>query len=144
MTANLFHACMKHILAPLKETGIYSVKMTTSNRNVHQCHSIFATFVGEYSEQILVTCLKSSDCPTCPTPCDEMGNGDVKDPQDLMLILETLDAANSHLMEFAQACLMQGSSLFSIHSGKTFHTSTYFVPSPLISFTNSTRGSSNT
>lgn len=99
---------MKHILEPLKDAGINGLEMATGLGNVHRCHPIFATFAGDYPEQILVTCLKNGDCPTCPTPRDEMGDNNVKEPRNLAEILEALDTVDSHPSVFAQACLNAG------------------------------------
>ncbi|KAJ7671902.1 hypothetical protein B0H14DRAFT_3102308 [Mycena olivaceomarginata] len=36
-------------------------------------HPIYATFVGDYPEQCLVTAVKTGECPTCEVPRDELG-----------------------------------------------------------------------
>lgn len=59
---------MHRILAPLKEAGINGINMATGNGNIHRGYPIFATFVGDYPEQILVTCLKYGEYPTCSIP----------------------------------------------------------------------------
>lgn len=105
---NLFHACMTRILAPLKDAGVHGINMATGDGNVHRTHPIFATFVGDYPEQILVTCLKNGDCPTCPIPPEDLGSGNIEAPRDLALILKALDAVDSHPTEFARACLDAG------------------------------------
>ena len=106
--ANLFHACITRILAPLKEAGIHGINMASGDGKVRTCHPLFATFVGDYPEQILVTCLKNGECPTCPISQEDLGSGEVKEPRDLAKILEALDAADSHPTDFAQACLAAG------------------------------------
>ncbi len=82
--------------------------MATGDGNIHRTHPIFATFVGDYPEQLLVTCLKNGDCPTCPVPREELGTGRVEEPRDLALILEALDAVDSHPTVFVKACLAAG------------------------------------
>ena len=106
--ANLFHACMHHVLAALREAGISGIDMAIGDENVHCCHSIFAIFVGDYPEQVLVTCLKNGECLTCPIPQENLGSGEVQEPRDLAAILEALDSADSHPTDFAQACLNAG------------------------------------
>ncbi|KAH9175218.1 hypothetical protein EDB89DRAFT_2113355 [Lactarius sanguifluus] len=47
--ANLFHFCIGD--------GVW-----------RWCHPIFATFIGDYPKQVLVTCTFNSQCPKCVTP----------------------------------------------------------------------------
>ncbi|KAN0139940.1 hypothetical protein V8E53_002245 [Lactarius tabidus] len=60
--ANLFHACMHKILAPIESYGKTGIAMVTGDRIWHQCHPILATFVGDYPEQLLI----------CMVPRDEL------------------------------------------------------------------------
>lgn len=67
MLANLFHYCFAHMLTPLKfldETG--PIEMSTGDGIVHQTFPIFACFVRDYPEQVLVSGCKTGDCPWCP------------------------------------------------------------------------------
>ncbi len=82
--------------------------MSSGDGNIYRTHPIFATFVGDYPEQILATCLKSGDCPTCAIDKTELGTGEVEEPRDLELILQALDEVDSHPMIFVQACLEAG------------------------------------
>ena len=77
--ANLFHACMRHVLAFLREAGIQGIDMATGNGDVYRCHPIFSIFIGNYPEQILVTCLKNGECPTCPIPQEDLGSGEMQE-----------------------------------------------------------------
>ncbi|KAH9069673.1 hypothetical protein EDB83DRAFT_2314068 [Lactarius deliciosus] len=52
--ANLFHACVQIILAPIAGYGETGVAMKSGDGTWHRCHPIFALFVGDYPEQILV------------------------------------------------------------------------------------------
>ena len=78
--ANLFHACMKFILKPLEKAGINGILMTSGDGVVRCCHPIFATFVGDYPEQILIGTLKTGQCQTCLVPHDELGDPDSAGP----------------------------------------------------------------
>ncbi|KAJ7125731.1 hypothetical protein C8R46DRAFT_1250545 [Mycena filopes] len=62
---NVFHASMAHILAPLKEAGKTGIPMTSGDGVTRRGHPIYATFVGDYPEQVLVTAVKTGECPTC-------------------------------------------------------------------------------
>ena len=66
--ANLFHACMAFLVCPLETLGVSGLHLMSGDGAIRDCHPIFATYAGDYPEQILVTCTKSGECPTCPAP----------------------------------------------------------------------------
>ncbi|KAI0833510.1 hypothetical protein BC628DRAFT_1308548 [Trametes gibbosa] len=70
---NLFHACMRHILAPLQSVGLDGLVMTSGDGVSRRCHPILAVYVGDYPEQCLVTCTYSGDCPICECPHSSLG-----------------------------------------------------------------------
>ncbi|THH32704.1 hypothetical protein EUX98_g1491 [Antrodiella citrinella] len=106
--ANLFHAAMGQILQPLEKAGREGVQMTSGSGEVRRCHPIYAIFVGDYPEQVLVTCVKYGDCPVCPTPRDELGSGTPEPLRGLDSILDALGKADEHPSVFAKACLDAG------------------------------------
>ncbi|KAK7676579.1 hypothetical protein QCA50_020455 [Cerrena zonata] len=105
---NLFHAAMGHILAPLKTLGITGIEMTSGDGVTRRCHPIFAAFVGDYPEQLLVTCLKKGECPTCPIPPDELGTGEVHPVRSLDAIIEAFSIMEGDPVEFTKACVDAG------------------------------------
>jgi len=103
--ANLFHACMKYILKPLETAGLNGVDMTSGDGVVRQCYPIYATFVGDYPEQLLVTTIKTGECPTCPANRDEIGDpNSVGSPRDLAKILEAFESITQGPTAFTRAC----------------------------------------
>ncbi|THU90457.1 hypothetical protein K435DRAFT_911965 [Dendrothele bispora CBS 962.96] len=74
VTANLFHACMSNLLAPLKEAGLEGIIMQSGDGIKRRCHPILAAYVGDYPEQMLVTTGYYGDCPCCEATKDELGN----------------------------------------------------------------------
>ena len=64
----LFHACMADVLGLIMSHGETGVVMMSGDGVWHRCHPIFATFVGDYPEQVLVTCIYSGQCPKCTIP----------------------------------------------------------------------------
>ncbi|KAJ8075302.1 hypothetical protein PM082_019638 [Marasmius tenuissimus] len=72
--ANLFHACMSNILAPLKSAGLDGVVLASGDGVRRRCHPILCAYVGDYPEHVLVTCTYSGTSPICETPADELGN----------------------------------------------------------------------
>ncbi|KAH9033542.1 hypothetical protein EDB85DRAFT_1890215 [Lactarius pseudohatsudake] len=67
--ANLFHACVRTILAPIAGYGGTGVAMMSRDGTWRQCHPIFAVFVGDYPEQILVV----EDVHVFHAACREVG-----------------------------------------------------------------------
>ncbi|KAJ6617740.1 hypothetical protein B0H10DRAFT_1796823, partial [Mycena sp. CBHHK59/15] len=105
---NVFHACMSHILAPLKDAGINGIPLTSGDGITRRGHPIYATFVGDYPEQVLAAAVKTGDCPTCEVPRDELG-ADSKFPlRDLEKILDALDTLDYGPSIYAAACAEVG------------------------------------
>ena len=71
--ANLFHFCMQTLLNPIAAYSEGSVPMMSGDRVWRQCHPVFASFIGDYPEQALITCTFSGRCPKCVVPLDQMG-----------------------------------------------------------------------
>ncbi|KAJ7812442.1 hypothetical protein B0H14DRAFT_3752478 [Mycena olivaceomarginata] len=106
--ANVFHACMSYILAPLKTAGISGIPMTSGDGVTRRGHPIYATFVGDYPEQCLVTAVKTGECPTCEVPRDELGEESGFALRDLESILDALDTLDQGPTIYAQACAHAG------------------------------------
>jgi hypothetical protein len=71
--SNLFHTCMQHLLAPIGPVGETGIDMMSGDGIWRRCHPIFAIFVGDYPEQVLVSCTFSGYCPKCTIPHDQLG-----------------------------------------------------------------------
>ncbi|KAF7972500.1 hypothetical protein HWV62_17870 [Athelia sp. TMB] len=108
--ANLFHSCMRRVTSPLKDAGITGRPMASGDGVVRRTHPIFATFVGDYPEQLLVTGIKTGECPKCPMPRDELGeyDGEVPELRDLDAVLNALAAIDIGPAEFTKACREAG------------------------------------
>ena len=72
--ANLYHSCMQVILGPITIAGEIGISMMSGDGVWRRCHPIFASFVGDYPEQVLVTCAYNSQCPKCLVPPDKLGS----------------------------------------------------------------------
>ncbi|KAG2349243.1 hypothetical protein BDR05DRAFT_1028905 [Suillus weaverae] len=70
--ANLYHACLRRVLAPLKSIGVDGLRMASGDGALRRCHPLFASFIGDYPEQLLVTGIKFGECPKCDIDVDEM------------------------------------------------------------------------
>ncbi|KAF8641626.1 hypothetical protein AX16_009886 [Volvariella volvacea WC 439] len=109
---NLFHACVDIILSPLKDAGKNGVAMQSSDGTWCRCHPIFVTFIGDYLEQLLVTCLKKGECPICTVPASNIGSS-VKnaEPRDDKAIREALSQLRKGSTVYSQACAAAGIKL---------------------------------
>ncbi|KAK7041206.1 hypothetical protein R3P38DRAFT_3309998 [Favolaschia claudopus] len=102
--ANVFHACMTHILSPLEDPGKSGMHVTSGDGVVRRGHPIYATFVGDYPEQCLVTTIKTGECPTCEVPRDELGEDAQFPLRDLENILAALDQLDEGPTIYRKAC----------------------------------------
>ncbi|KAN0134256.1 hypothetical protein V8E53_008028 [Lactarius tabidus] len=72
--ANLYHSCMQVILGPITAVGKTGITMMSGDGIWQWCHPIFALFVGDYPEQVLVTCTYNGRCLKCLVPPDQLGS----------------------------------------------------------------------
>ncbi|KDQ13244.1 hypothetical protein BOTBODRAFT_111901 [Botryobasidium botryosum FD-172 SS1] len=102
--ANLFHGCMRRILAPLKEAGAKGIEMATADGAVRRVHPIFACFVGDYPEQVLAACTVYGHCPKCSAPRDTLGDKRQDPLRHLRDILEVLSTVDGDQATYKRAC----------------------------------------
>ncbi|KAF8259555.1 hypothetical protein EI94DRAFT_1780663 [Lactarius quietus] len=106
LMANLYHACMRHILTPLSSAGQNGVYMSTAAGEVYRTHPIFMSFIGDYPEQVLTTCTLTGDCPRCGTTNDNLGDfgpGSMHDAHNLDEALSMIDSFHVDPAQFLQA-----------------------------------------
>ncbi|KAG1739364.1 hypothetical protein EDD22DRAFT_787098 [Suillus occidentalis] len=107
--ANLYHACMSRVLAPLQHAGLEGINMRSGDGALRRCHPLFASFVGDYPEQLLATGIKFGDCPKCDVEKDDTESNTV--PLHLRNIGEVLDALaalDQGNLAFVRACAAVG------------------------------------
>ncbi|KAH9005590.1 hypothetical protein EDB86DRAFT_3061765 [Lactarius hatsudake] len=110
--ANLFHACMQIILAPIAGYGETGVAMKSGDGTWRRCHPIFALFVGDYPEQILVTCTYSGQCPKCVVPHNRLGEF-VRFPlRDYNQATQTYLLVDEDVHVFHAVCLLAACQIF--------------------------------
>lgn len=102
--ANLFHACMRRILAPLHKAGLEGMEVCDGDGQVRRGHPIYAAYVADYPEQVLVTGAKSGDCAICPAPHNLFGEDDDYPLRDLGEVLDVLDSADTSPLQYVHAC----------------------------------------
>ncbi|KAJ8084846.1 hypothetical protein PM082_003623 [Marasmius tenuissimus] len=104
--ANVFHACMSHIMDPLRTAGVDGVVVLDGNGVARRGHPILAVYVADYPEQTMVTTAKGNRCPgLCPTKPSELGH-DHKDLPfcGLQEALEVLQTMTEGTAIFNRAC----------------------------------------
>jgi Plavaka transposase len=82
--------------------------MQSGDSAYHCTHPIFATFVGDYPEQLLVTCCKNFQCPKYVVDRHNLGNNKISPPRDLIAILDALNTINDGPTAYAKACVSAG------------------------------------
>jgi len=110
MLANIFHYCFTRILEPLKsldKTG--PIEMSSGDGTMRRAFPIFACFVGDYPEQVLVSGCKTGDCPKCPAKRVELGDLEEDyEYRDLVKILEALATFEEDPAGYSAACSNAG------------------------------------
>ena len=101
---------MTRIVEPLQDAGVQGLAMASGDGVFRRAHPIFALFIGDYPEQILMSALKTGDCPTCPVPRDERGNIEPRyDCRDMDPILDAFGKADDpDPYVFTKACADAG------------------------------------
>ncbi|KAI0039298.1 hypothetical protein FA95DRAFT_1504352 [Auriscalpium vulgare] len=92
-TANLFHACVRKIMSPTRPYALTGTPMASGDGVVRRCHPIFAVFIGDYPEQVLVACVKTGECPKCLVDDESLGeraNAPIRDIAAARAALGTL------------------------------------------------------
>jgi hypothetical protein len=90
----LFHACMRAILEPIREVARNGVEALCADGYVRRIHPILAAYIADFPEQCLVTCARQNHCPVCVVPTDERGSGDQYVNRTKSW---TLDAVDDHM-----------------------------------------------
>ncbi|KAF7303411.1 hypothetical protein MIND_00569600 [Mycena indigotica] len=102
---NLFHACLTHITQPLRKAGIDGIELFTATGEAYRGHTICASYVGDYPEQILSTAAIYGDCPSCECPHGHLGDANCTCPlRNLEKILRALDTLDQGGTVYARAC----------------------------------------
>jgi hypothetical protein len=106
---NLYHTCLCCVLTPLKSIGVDGLHMASGDGALHHCHPLFASFIGDYPEQLLVTGIKFGECPKCDVDADDIGSNMAPfHLWNLTKVLDALAALNEGNLSFVCACMAAG------------------------------------
>ncbi|KAG1840328.1 hypothetical protein C8R48DRAFT_679620 [Suillus tomentosus] len=107
--ANLYHACLRHVLGPLKSAGSDGISMCSGDGVRRHCHPLFASFVGDYPEQLLTTGVKFGECPKCDVEAKDTGSNTTPfHLRKLSAVLDALAAFDDGNLAFVRACAAAG------------------------------------
>jgi hypothetical protein len=106
--ANLYHACMDLVLRPIQTNGERGLAMMSGDGTWRRCHPIFASFIGDYPEQALVTCTYNGRCPKCLVPSDQLGELQRFPNRDLTQAINAFQMADGDAHAFHAACREAG------------------------------------
>ncbi|KAH9016036.1 hypothetical protein EDB85DRAFT_1875359 [Lactarius pseudohatsudake] len=101
---NIFHLCMRNILAPIASYGETGIAMMSGDGIWRRCHPILAVFVGDYPEQALVTCTYFGQCPKCSVHRNNLGDYSTSPPRSYDEALESFRLADGDVLPFHAAC----------------------------------------
>lgn len=72
---------MGYILRPLENLGLEGLIIVSSDGALRWCNPIFTVHVSDYQEQVLVTMIKTGECPVYPAHQDNISDpGGVASP----------------------------------------------------------------
>jgi hypothetical protein len=101
---NIFHFCMQTIVATITSYGETGVTMMSGDGIWRWCHPILAAFIGDYPDQVLITCTYFSRCPKCTVHRDNLGDLTRSPLRDYDEVLEVYRLADGDVCAFHSAC----------------------------------------
>ncbi|KAI0689126.1 hypothetical protein BC835DRAFT_1283602, partial [Cytidiella melzeri] len=106
----LFHDCMRSLLAPLVKAGKEGVEMVCADGFIRRVHPVIAAYIADHPEQCLVACCRQSHCPRCLVEPERRGqpiqSPTLRDPvQIASMIDETLQSGGCKPAGFEEAGL---------------------------------------
>ncbi|KAF8873161.1 hypothetical protein BD779DRAFT_1452149, partial [Infundibulicybe gibba] len=99
----LFHQCMRALLAPLIEAGTNGVPMICADGYARLVFPLLAAYIADYPEQCLVGCCMENRCPKClvnPKQRGEPTSSVLRDPKTTMHLLNEM-ASGLRTAEFS-------------------------------------------
>ncbi len=92
-------------MKPLVDVGINGTAMADGMGVVHHVHPLLAAYAGDYPEQVLVTCIKSGECPKCHALRNKLDDSEsFKEPRDIQAVDDALAKVSGDYQIFKRAC----------------------------------------
>ena len=136
---------MKSIIKLLEKAGRDGINLISGDGAVRCCYPILVAYVGDYPEQLLVSIVKSGNCPICPAPCEDIENWDnILEPCNTGGIITALNSVTQGATKFTKAYADESIKPVQCVFGKIYHLSISIPPSCPTFCISYFKGSSNT
>jgi hypothetical protein len=83
---DLFHKCLKALLAPLADACKTGVEVPCADGSIRRIYPALAAYIADFPEQCKVACIKTSYCPMCtvrPDQRGDLGNSPLRNRDDV-------------------------------------------------------------
>ncbi|KAF8988207.1 hypothetical protein BDQ17DRAFT_1435129 [Cyathus striatus] len=99
-------------MQPLQAAGHDGIELLSGDGAVRLCFPIFAVYIADYPEQVMVTIIKTGLCPSCPAPCEGIGEPpSYLHPHEVTPIKTILETISQGPTAFMQSCAEAGLKL---------------------------------
>ncbi|KAG8791860.1 hypothetical protein FRC12_007949 [Ceratobasidium sp. 428] len=71
---NLFHLCIRTMLAPLAKACEGGVEVPCADGKIRRIYPVLAAYVADFPEQCKIACIKQTHCPLCTVRPDQKGD----------------------------------------------------------------------
>jgi hypothetical protein len=95
---------MQNALGPISSYGETGIEMKSGDGVWRRCHPIFAVFVGDYPEQVLMTCTYTGRCPKCKVPLGRLGKYETFPRRVQSTVIDTYQLCDGDAPTFNRAC----------------------------------------
>ncbi|QRV96348.1 plasma membrane ATPase 4 [Ceratobasidium sp. AG-Ba] len=88
---NLFHGCMRALLAPLVKAAETGVKVACADGGVRHVYPVLAAYIADFVEQCKVACIKQLHCLLCevdPKKKGDLGNAPLQEHDKITAALD--------------------------------------------------------
>jgi hypothetical protein len=100
---------MNHIFEPMQDIGIHGMPRASGDGIVCHVHPILMVYAGDYPKQVLVTGVKTRECPKCIAPNNDLGGINTLYTQcDLGKVLDALSLIDDYPLRYMQVCAEAG------------------------------------
>ncbi|QRW11932.1 plasma membrane ATPase 4 [Ceratobasidium sp. AG-Ba] len=95
---DLFHRCMRALLAPLAEAAKTGIEVPCANGGIRRIYPVLAAYIADFPEQCKIACIKQTHCPLCtaqPKKKGDLGNAPPRTHDDVIGAMEEHRSAGS-------------------------------------------------